>query len=76
MRNFLRLIMTIMLVISAVTFGIFISRILFYVIEERDFNIPFIEILKVSFKAGSAGGLIGGIGIYLIPYFFTKTPRQ
>lgn len=76
MRNLLRLITTILFVILIVTAGIFISRALFYFIEIRSFNIPFISILKVSLKAGVAGGLVGGVGIYLIPYFATKMPRR
>jgi len=76
MRNLLRLITTILFVILIVTIGIFISRVLFYFIEIRSFNIPLIEILKVSLKAGVAGGLAGGVGIYLIPYFATKIPKR
>jgi len=76
MRNLLRLITTILFVILIVTVGIFISRVLFYFIEIRSFNIPLIEILKVSLKAGVAGGLAGGVGIYLIPYFATKIPKR
>lgn len=76
MHSLLRLITTIVFVILIVTTGVFISRVLFYMIEIRGFNIPFIEILKVSLKAGVAGGLVGGVGIYLIPYFAAKMPRR
>lgn len=76
MRNILRLITTVLLVILIVTIGIFISRVLFYSIETKSFNIPLIEILKISLKAGVAGGLAGGVGIYLIPYFATKIPKR
>lgn len=76
MRNLLRLITTILFVILIVTVGIFISRVLFYFIEIRSFNIPLIEISKVSLKAGVAGGLVGGVGIYLIPYFATKMSKR
>lgn len=76
MHSLLRLITTIVFVILIVTTGIFISRVLFYMIEIRGFNIPFIEILKVSLKAGVAGGLVGGVGIYLTPYFAAKMPRR
>ncbi|MCX0499353.1 hypothetical protein [Erwinia billingiae] len=75
MRNLLRLIATILFFILIVTIGVFISRILFYFIEVRSFNIPLIEIFKVSLKAGVAGGLVGGVGVYLIPYFATKMPK-
>ena len=51
------------------TIGIFIVRSLFSIIEMRGFNIPLFDILKVSVKAGTAGGLVGGIGIYFIHYF-------
>jgi hypothetical protein len=76
MRNLLRLITTILFVILIVTVGIFISRVLFYFIEIRSFNIPLIEISKVSLKAGVAGGLVGGVGIYLIPYFASKISKR
>ncbi|WP_275554331.1 hypothetical protein [Mixta sp. Marseille-Q2659] len=76
MRNLLRLITTILFVIIIVTVGIFISRVLFKLIEIRSFNIPFIDILKVSLKAGVAGGLVGGVGVYLIPYFAKKMPKR
>ena len=76
MRNLLRLITTILFVILIVTVGIFISRVLFYFIEIRSFNIPLIEISKVRSKAGVAGGLVGGVGIYLIPYFATKMSKR
>lgn len=59
MCNLLRLITTILFVVLIVTVVIFISRLLFYFLEIRSFNIPFIEILKVSLKAGVAGGLVG-----------------
>jgi len=75
MRNLLKLIVTIFFVISVVTIGIFISRVLFYLVETRGFNIPFFEILKISIRAGLAGGFVGGIGIYLIPYFSTKRSK-
>lgn len=76
MRNLLRLITTLLLVILIVTIGVFISRVLFCFIEIRGFNIPFVEILKISLKVGVAGGLAGGVGVYLIPYFATKMPKR
>lgn len=76
MHNLLRLITTILLVILIITAGIFISRVLLCFIEMRSFNIPFISILKISLKAGVAGGTVGGIGIYLIPCFATKMPKR
>ncbi|MGR7477922.1 hypothetical protein ACU62T_19915 [Klebsiella aerogenes] len=72
MRSLLNLIATIFLVIAVTTIGIFIVRSLFSIIEMRGFNIPLFDILKVSVKAGTAGGLVGGIGIYLIHYFPKK----
>ena len=74
--NLLRLMTTVLLVVLIVTIGVFISRVLFYFIEMKNLNIPFIEILKISLKAGVAGGLVGGVGIYLIPYFSTKMLRK
>lgn len=76
MRSLLRLVATISFVILVVTTGIFISRVLFYFLEIRNFNIPFFEILKISVKAGLVGGLVGGIGIYLIPFFSIKIPKR
>ena len=76
MRNLLRLITTILFVVLIVTVGVFISRALFYFLEIRSFNILFIDILKVSLKSGVAGGLVGGVGIYLIPYFAKKMPKR
>lgn len=73
MLNLLKLIATISFVISIVTIGVFISRSLFYIIEIRSFNIPFFDILKISIKVGSVGGLVGGIGIYFTPYFSKNT---
>lgn len=73
MLNLLKLIATISFVISIVTTGVFISRSLFYIIEMRSFNIPFFDILNISIKVGSVGGLVGGIGIYFIPYFSKNT---
>lgn len=72
MNNLIRLMITILIVIFVVTIGVFISRILIYSLEFRSFNIPFIEIMKISIKVGLAGGSVGGIGIYLIPYFSRK----
>nr|WP_124037228.1 hypothetical protein [Klebsiella variicola] len=69
MHSLLNLIATIFLVIAVTTIGIFIVRSLFSIIEMRGFNIPLFDILKVSVKAGTAGGLVGGIGIYFIHYF-------
>lgn len=69
MRSLLNLIATIFLVIAETTIGIFIVRSLFSIIEMRGFNIPLFNILKVSVKAGTAGGLVGGIGVYFIHYF-------
>lgn len=76
MRNLLKLITTIIIVVVIVTAGAFISRSLFSFIETRNFNIPSISILKVSLKASVAGGLVGGIGIYFIPYFSTKISKR
>ncbi|HHP2691523.1 TPA: hypothetical protein ACR8UQ_002453 [Klebsiella variicola] len=72
MRSLLNLIATIFLVIAVTTIGIFIVRSLFSIIEMRDVNIPLFDILKVSVKAGTAGGLVGGGGIYFIHYFSKK----
>lgn len=72
MRNFLGFIVTILLVISVIVIGIFISSSLFYMIEMQSLKIPFFDVLKTSIKAGSAGGLVGGVGIYFIPYFSKK----
>ena len=69
MRSLLNLIATIFLVIAVTTIGIFIVRSLFSIIEMRGFNIPHFDILKVIVKAGTAGGLVGGIGLYFIHYF-------
>ncbi len=69
MRSLLNLIATIFLVIAVTTIGIFIVRSLFSIIEMRGFNILLFDILKVSVKAGTAGGLVCGIGIYFIHYF-------
>ena len=71
MNNFAKFIVTILLLIFTVSSGIFIFRILLYVFESRDLNIPFYDIIIFSIKAGSAGGGVGGIGIYFIPYFFS-----
>lgn len=76
MRNIARLLLTILLVVAVVTVGIFISRTIIYVIENKTLFIPFIDIFKVSIKAGLAGGVVGGIGIYFIPYCSTKMPRR
>lgn len=76
MREFLKLSATVLFVMSIVTIGIFISRSIFYIIEMRSFDLPFIDILKISAKAGSVGGLVGGLGIYLIPYQSKKYPRD
>lgn len=69
MRSLLNLIATIFLVIAVTTIGIFIVRSLFSIIEMRDVNIPLFDILKVSVKAGTAGGLVGGRNIFY-PLFF------
>ena len=76
MRKILKLSTAILFAMSIVTIGIFISRSIFYIIEMRSFNLPFIDILKISAKAGSVGGLVGGLGIYLIPYHSQKISKR
>ena len=76
MRYLLRLSGIVFFVIVIATTGIFISRCLFHIIEMRNFDIPFVDILSISVKAGSVGGLVGGLGIYFIPYCSKKISNR